>query len=589
MVEPEVIQIKDIGGLTDMIAQLHGLPVGFDTETTGVEPLNHHLRLLQFSDGEKAWVIDCWDDWFQEPMAGITLTEWMENGDNILIAHNAKFDLAFLRYRLNIEPRPDHVFDTMHAASLLGYPWSLEHLASYLLAEDLPKDQQQGGWDADELPDEKIEYAARDAAVLIPLHKRLQSDLAMNRLAAVAHIENTATPALAEIELVGFKLDRRRWHKLRLEHEEKRAAAEDEFNFHIPEDPNSTMMLPIGDEYAPRINLNSPNQIKEAFARLGVELENTQKGTLKALKTPAAEALLRVKLHEKLLNTYLRKYGEHVHPHTSRIHPNIWQLRVKTGRLSMSSPNLQQVPVRGTNEFRRCFVAGQDKAIVTADYSQIELRILAELSGDEELAVAFRNGTDIHSKTAAMMFEKEPHMVTDDERAAGKTMNFALVYGQGVGATAAQMGVSQQEAKDRMRKFFEAMPSVRDWIREQKKHGTRHQYVYTLAGRRIMPEPEEGRAERTAVNYPIQGSSADITKSALGKLYVAFKNGWKDDPWSRPHLVHTVHDEIVVECDWEQKDRVAGMVEKIMVEAGCDLITSVPVVVDVHTGEEWSK
>jgi len=238
-----------------------------------------------------------------------------------------------------------------------------------------------------------VEYAARDAAILLPLREKLAENLEKEELVRVAEIEFGAVAALSEMELAGVKLDVARWRDLEITVRERRDRAADHLESFFPQPEG---VLPL-EGLGPRLNLNSPKQITDAFRGLGIELQDTKVWTLLKVEHPAAKALLQYRELQKRLGTYLEPYPKFIHQKTGRIHANFLQCRVPTGRLACTNPNIQQIPHE--DEFRRCFVAEEGYVLVISDYSQIELRILAEVSEDPAFVEAFRRGDDLHRLT----------------------------------------------------------------------------------------------------------------------------------------------------------------------------------------------
>jgi DNA polymerase-1 len=337
----------------------------------------------------------------------------------------------------------------------------------------------------------------------------------------------------------------------------------------------------------PRLNLNSPKQITDAFRSLGIELADTKVWTLLKVDHPAARALLEYRELQKKLGTYLETYPSFIHPKTGRIHANFLQCRVPTGRLACTSPNVQQIPHE--DEFRSCFVAEEGNVLVIADYSQIELRILTEVSGDPEFVRAFRQGEDLHRMTAATMFGIEQDAVTKDQRSAAKRINFGLMYGRGAKSLSAQLGTDDDRARALIDEYFANYPKVQRYLQSTASKAMKTRTLRTLAGRvRKFPDPSgldsiaKGGMRREAMNYPIQGSSADIAKLAL--VYAREELAGLD-----ARLINSIHDEFVVECAEEIADDVAGRMKDAMNRAGAMLLKKVPTEVEVGISREWRK
>ena len=258
----------------------------------------------------------------------------------------------------------------------------------------------------------------------------------------------------------------------------------------------------------PRLNLNSPKQITDAFGTLGIELPDTKVWTLLKVDHPAAKALLEYRELQKKLGTYLETYPNFISPKTGRIHANFLQCRVPTGRLACAAPNIQQIPHE--DEFRRCFVAEDGNTLVISDYSQIELRILAEVSDDPAFVTAFQRGDDLHRLTAATMYGVPMEEVTKDQRSDAKRINFGLMYGRGARSLSAQLGTDEERGRQLIDEYFANYPKVQRFLQRTANRAMRDRTLRTLAGRvrKFGNDPvadDRGAMRREAMNYPIQG------------------------------------------------------------------------------------
>ncbi len=346
-------------------------------------------------------------------------------------------------------------------------------------------------------------------------------------------------------------------------------------------------------------NINSTPQLRHVL------YEKLQLPVLKKTKTgPSTDAdvlaalaemgfstptlLLEYRELTKLRSTYVEVLPTRVNPATGRIHTTFNQAGAATGRLSSLEPNLQNIPVRTRRgeEIRRCFVASSGSRLIVADYSQIELRVLAHLSGDEAFIAAFRRGGDIHRETAAVIFDTEPADVTPEMRARAKTINFATIYGQGAFSLSRQLGISQDEARDFIARYFTRFAGVRRFLDETVARARVAGYVETIFGRRrYIPELQDRNrsvqafGERTAMNSPMQGSAADIIKVAMIGLAGALREGRY-----RGGMLLQVHDELVLEAPLEEVGAISGLVRQHM-EGAATL--AVPLVVDLGVGDNW--
>ena len=507
----------------------------------------------------------------------------MRQGDFVTITGNSKFDYQFLfaLYGISLSP----VFDTMLAAQVLAggnyaASFSLEGVAERYLEETLDKSEQRSDWSG-ELSEAQLEYAARDARVLVPLRERLAEALEAEELGRISEIEFAAVATIAEMELAGVKLDVARWKELELTVRERRDKAAERLEAFFPPPEG---VLPL-EGLGPRLNLNSPKQITDAFKSLGIELADTKVWTLLKVDHPAAKALLEYRELQKKLGTYLETYPSFISPKTGRIHANFLQCRVPTGRLACAAPNIQQIPHE--DEFRRCFVAEEGYVLVISDYSQIELRILAEVSDDPAFVNAFQRGDDLHRLTAATMYGVPMEEVTKDQRSDAKRINFGLMYGRGARSLSAQLGTDEERGRQLIDEYFANYPKVQRFLQRTANRAMRDRTLRTLAGRvrKFGNDPvadDRGAMRREAMNFPIQGAASDIAKLAL--VYVR-----EDLEGLDARLINSIHDEFVIECEEDQAEEVSERTQAAMVRAGEDILEKVPVEVEATISREWRK
>jgi DNA polymerase-1 len=551
--------------------------IGVDIETTALSPRDGGMRLLQLATPEETFVIDAFEVLDLSP-----LTEVLEGG-TVKVGHNLKFDYQFLHaiYGISLSP----LFDTMLAAQVLdggnyAASYSLEAVVERYLDESLDKAEQRSDWSG-QLSEAQLEYAAQDARVLLPLRDPLAASLEEEGLGRISQIEFEAVAAIAEMELAGIKLDLARWKELEVRVRERRDRAAEYLESFFPPPEG---VLPL-EGLGPRLNLNSPKQITDAFKTLGIELPDTKVWTLLKVDHPAAKALLEYRELQKKLGTYLETYPGFISPKTGRIHANFLQCRVPTGRLACTAPNIQQIPHE--DEFRRCFVAEDGNTLVIADYSQIELRILAEVSEDPAFVGAFQRGMDLHRLTAATMYNVSMDEVTKDQRSAAKRINFGLMYGRGARSLSAQLGTDEDRGRQLIDEYFANYPKVQRFLQRTANRAMRDRTLRTLAGRvrKFGNDPvadDRGAMRREAMNYPIQGAASDIAKLAL--VYVREEVEGLD-----ARLINSIHDEFVIECAEEQATEVSEKTQAAMVRAGEDILEKVPVQVEVEVSREWRK
>ncbi|HIJ31925.1 MAG TPA: DNA polymerase I, partial [Gammaproteobacteria bacterium] len=346
-------------------------------------------------------------------------------------------------------------------------------------------------------------------------------------------------------------------------------------------------------------NLSSPKQIQEIlYGKLELPvLKKTPKGqpsTAEAVLQelaqdyPLPQLILQHRSMSKLKSTYTDKLPKEINPATGRIHTSYHQAVAVTGRLSSSDPNLQNIPIRSEEgrRIRQAFIAGEGKVLLAADYSQIELRIMAHLSGDEGLLQAFRSGEDVHRATAAEVFEVEPGEVTTEQRRSAKAINFGLIYGMSAFGLAKQLSTTRNVAQTYVDLYFERYPGVKKYMEETQEQARQQGYVETLFGRRLyLPEinSRNGQrrqyAERTAINAPMQGTAADIIKRAMITVEGELTSGGLD-----AMMIMQVHDELVFEVAERDLELLTTQVKEQM-EGAATL--DVPLIVDVGTGTNW--
>jgi DNA polymerase-1 len=502
------------------------------------------------------------------------------DGQRPLISHNQKFELSFLAAAGLPVPCGAALFDTMLAAQLLGAGTAdgrldrsgLAAVCERFVGQALDKTEQRAAW-AGPLSDEMLAYAATDAAVLLPLADALRDALQKAGLERTAALEMRALPAVAWLERAGAPFDAGAWRTLsdaaveaqvRLEHElTALAGVESLFGKQAP------------------INLQAPEQIKKLLAERGHPIKHADEATLKVLAgaEPLAELLLQFKEACKRVSTYGLDFLKHVHPATGRIHADYLQLGAASGRMSCRRPNLQNIP--RDPRYRACFRPPEGRALVKADYSQIELRIAAQLAPDRRMLEAYRKGEDLHALTAEAVLGRANGAVTPEDRQAAKALNFGLLYGMGVErfreTAANEYGVvlTAGEAERFRDKFFRTYAGLRAWPR---RHPDGLAETRTLGGRRRLRVAKFTEK----LNTPVQGTGADGLKDALALLWETRDRC----PGAVPVLC--VHHEIVVECDAAQAEHARAWLEECMVRGMGAFLTEVPVVVESKIIRDWS-
>ena len=584
--------ITDAEGLQKACDELRNSEyLGFDTETTELDPYRGDLRLIQLSDGKKTQVIDL--KFFAElgdlrTMPDLApIRELLSDKKQIKIAHNAKFDSKWVRHQLGAEL--NGVFDTFLASQLISAGdqdrrHSLADVAQFFTGTELDKTLQVSDWSLSELSHSQIEYAARDAAILLPLREQMAERLKSDDLEKAAELEFECVMPIAEMELNGFYLEKSRWREQLEKVKVAQAKAADELQ----------QMLSAGVAQASlfgrsEINLDSQQQVTDALLNLGVPVPATTRGWQLqplAVEYPQVAKLLEYRGVAKSLTSFGENILEFIEPKTGRIHADFRQIGAPTGRFSCSNPNLQQIP--HDPQYRRCFIAPEGRKLIIADYSQIELRILAEFSDDENFIKAFVSGQDFHASAASQMFNVKPEDVSPEQRSFAKRLNFGIVYGIGASRFALMTGLGQTEAENTMRKYFGTFRGLDAYLRESGRKVVTERIARTASNRMMRLRFDEndrqqvGGARRNGINMPIQGTSADILKRALRLLHDSLRG-------TSAELVNIVHDEIIVECDTAEAELTADKLEKAMCSAGKEYIKKVPVKVDVTITGEWAK
>jgi DNA polymerase-1 len=441
------------------------------------------------------------------------------------------------------------------------------------LALELDKDLQKAAWDG-QLTDEMLAYAATDTKVLLPLADSLAFRAKEAQLKLTAEIECRALPAIAWMANAGLPFDRKGWteHLKGLEKEKSRLMKE--LDKLVPEAPDGKAR-----------NWNSHLQVREAFELAGVELPNTQKRTLARIDHPLAKTLLKYKKVSEMLSNYGPTLIGFVSD-DNRIRADWHQIGADTGRMSCSKPALQNLPP----EVKRYVRTPEGKVLIKADYSQIELRIAAKISGDERMLEAYQKGIDLHSLTAKSLAQAG---VGKEDRRLAKAVNFGLLYGQGAAGFKEfardkyETDITLREARQYKRRFFETYPGLAAWHERERlrmKHGETE--TRTLTGRRRV-----GVTRFTEwVNAPVQGTGADGLKLALALL----RERLGECPGAVP--IACVHDEIVVECDEDKAEKVEAWLEKAMINGMDEVLNSpqvggprVPVEVETQIGKTWAR
>ena len=589
--------IKTAEQLHQAIESLSKQPaIGLDTETTDLDPYTSRLRLIQLAAPDVVSIIDL-DAFANSTHASLAelsdlapLRRLLEAPRPIKIAHNAKFDAKFIKHNLGIDIVG--LFDTLLASQLVGAGdieerHGLETVASRYLNESVDKSERLSNWNF-ELSEAQLEYAARDAAVLLPLREKLIDRLKSESLVKVAQLEFECVMTVVDIELAGFYMHKDRWLEQLHIVEKRRAALADQLQEVLAEESSQGSLF--GGPQRDEINLDSHQQLTQALNRLGIPVpDSTRNWKLQPLAAqyPVIDTLLEYRTVQKALTSYGENMIELINPLTKRLHADFRQIGAPTGRFACTNPNIQQVP--HALEYRRCFSGyPEGRKLVIADYSQIELRILAEFSGDQGFIEAFNSGADLHRVTAAQVFNASLDQVTREQRDFAKRLNFGVVYGIGAQRFAMMTGLSVPEAENVLRRYFATYRGLDNYLREAADAAVRDRQARTASGRLVRFRYDENdrqqisMTQRNGKNTPIQGTSADILKRALRLLREELRG-------TNARIVNIIHDEIVVEADSDEAEGIAQKVERVMCAAAQEYLSSVPVKVETEIADEWVK
>jgi DNA polymerase I-like protein with 3'-5' exonuclease and polymerase domains len=588
----EIVKTSD--ELRKAIENLATQPVvGLDTETTELDPYTSRLRLIQLATTDRVYIVDFdhfanGDSTKNDALA--PLRRLLEAPRPIKIAHNAKFDAKFIKHNLGVDL--GGLFDTLLASQLVGAGdieerHGLETVASRYLNEAVDKSERLSNWNF-ELSEAQLEYAARDAAVLLPLREKLIDRLKSESLVKVAQLEFECVMPVVDIELAGFYMHKERWREQLSIVEKRRVELAEQLQQVLAEESFQGNLF--GGPQREDINLDSQQQLTKALTRLGIPLpDSTRNWKLEPLRAeyPIIGTLLEYRTVQKALTSYGENMIEMINPVTKRLHADFRQIGAPTGRFACTNPNIQQVP--HSVEYRRCFSGyPEGRKLIIADYSQIELRILAEFSGDRGFMEAFHSGADLHRVTAAQVFNASVDQVTKEQRDFAKRLNFGVVYGIGAQRFAMMTGLTVPDAENVLRRYFGTYRQLDTYLRDAANRAVSERQARTASGRLVRFRYDENdrqqisMTQRNGKNTPIQGTSADILKRALKLLRDELRE-------TNAKVVNIIHDEIVVEADADEAQDIAQKVDRVMRLAGEEYLKTVPVKVETEIADEWLK
>lgn len=586
--------IHNAAELADLMNQISTLDeICFDTETTSINTFEAKLVGISFSwKAAEAYYIPFPQDKHEQKVYLELLSKVLTNERILKIGQNIKYDiLVFKNYGIEVK---GEIFDTMLAHYLIEpeQRHNMTYLSEkYLKYTPVPIEdligtgKHQLNMSAVAL-DKISEYAAEDADVTWQLKAILQKEMEKRELTNLAaKLEMPLVPVLADMEFAGINLDNSTLSELAGQLREDLCKLESEIYAHA----------------GMQFNIQSPKQLGDVlFEKLGIEAGNkktktkqysTSEDVLADLvdKHPIISYILDYRTLRKLLNTYVEALPAIVNPGTGRLHTSFNQALASTGRLSSVNPNLQNIPIRNERgrEIRKAFIPRDNNhVIISADYSQIELRVMAHMSEDQNMTEAFRNNEDIHAATAAKIYNIPLNEVTRDMRNKAKTANFGIIYGISAFGLSQRLKIPRKEAAELIEGYFRTFPNVKQYMEISIQAGRSLGYVKTLFGRRRhLPDivsanaTVRGMAERNAINSPIQGTAADIIKLAMINIHKAVRSGSL-----RAEMMLQVHDELVFDVPLDEVEIMKKLVKEEMENA---VSLKVPLLVEVGVGKNW--
>ncbi len=634
-----VIHYEDGDDLSGIELLMSEKIVGWDTETTwaegwedsirgGLDPYCSRLRLIQLAD--KNGNVYLFDNFKISSRVRAALRDLLESPLPVKIAYNAKFDIKMARHHLGVR-HFGKLFDAEIAFRLtkcgqhIGKS-KLSAVAEELLEKELDKELQRSNWSGD-LTQEQLKYAALDAYILIPLRDRLIDAINELGLREAARLDFDTIDPISSMELNGFPMVRERWIKVDTKMRGRRMEVMELIANEFRETGAVKQQglfagAPLGSGRS-STSITSPKQIAQYLEAYGITLPTKKdKKTQKESKTTGSPWLAPLKNQFKVIPLLLEfreldkrksSYGEefpnkHIHPITGRIHADYDPQGTTTARYSCNKPNLQNIP--RLQEYRSCFAPNKGYVFVGGDFSQIELRVAAEFSGEQGYIDAFLSGHDFHDSTTALMFKlplppfkkdtpprKEWDKTPEGEefnkkRSIAKNINFAILYGAGPARVALQSGLSVEEAAQHLENYYSTYKDLIAYLESAASSAVNTGQIRLWTGRLIKiwvnkkDRASVGFAQRNGKNYPIQGGSGEILKIAIRMLFDRiYDKGLLDTI----RLVNIIHDEIIVECPEEYGEMAQQLLQETMIEAGQVLLKQVPCEVSVGIHDEWKK
>ena len=525
------------------------------------------------------------------------LNNILSNSSLIKIGHNIKYDIAVLkRYKIDVVSFEDTMLMS-YINDAGNHRHGMDELAKVHFNRDTIKFKDVVGTGKSQITfdyveiEKAIEYAAEDAEITFKLYLLLKKKLSEEKnISAYNYLEKPLVASILEMEINGIKINTEYLQSLSSEFEKKIYSLEKtifklcgvEFNIGSPKQ--------LGDVLFNKLNLTPPKKTKTGEFSTGIEVLED----LAFEGNKVAEDLITWRQLSKLKNTYTEALQTHINKTTQRIHTSYAMASTNTGRLSSSDPNLQNIPIRSTEGrlIRKAFIAEKGYKILSADYSQVELRVLAHIAKIEPLIAAFKNGEDIHALTASEIFSTDIKKITPDLRRRAKAVNFGIIYGISAFGLAKQLSITNHEANNFIKKYFDKFPGIKKYMEDTKALCREQGYVETLCGRKcFFPKIKDKNfayrsfQERAAINAPIQGTAADIIKRAMIKIYeknISNNNDCK--------MLLQVHDELIFEVKESKIEKYQALIRQEMENALHPLISlDVPLLVESSFGDNWDE
>ncbi len=586
-----ITNVDDIGRVLEDIS--HYPEIEVDTETTGLDPYQSKISLVQIGIPNKAYVFDIRSDLDHVSVDIENLKPILSNKGTLKVLQNAVFDMKMIKvhggYYL------ENIYDTMLVEQLFNLGLtergaSLADIVLKYLGLHMTK-EPQGTFKKYEQKFEKyqLDYAAADVSVLCLIRDLQLPRIKKEGFENVCRLEFEFTKAMCEMELNGITIDKDKWRIIMGETDEERLERLDKINEMLIETSSKPSLFGV-----PSINVDSNKQLLNSLKDHGLDLPNTNEGTLKKYKdVPIIKELLGYRKQNKLISTYGEPLLKKINPVTGRLHTRFRQM-VSTGRLSSSSPNLQNIP--HDQKFRSCFIAKPGYKLITADQASAELNIIGNLSEDPVFIHCFKNGIDLHSKSASEVFKVPIEKVDKTMRNSCKAISFGLVYGMSKYGLAKRLSISEEKAEKLINSYFNVFDHVKKFLDESSRLGVKNGYSLSVAGRKrfynIPPfgHPDRKKiqksVERQAKNMPIQSTAAEITKESIVYIVKELEKRELDSK-----ILLTVHDEVVLETKDDKYliKEVSEIIRDSVREGAAKYFTKIPMSADALVGPCWIK